>query len=54
MAHQVVRRTIKVRHSPRPAKGRIKAPAGGFMSLMSRLNEASARLQRSRPRRGMA
>ncbi|HWE96425.1 MAG TPA: hypothetical protein VG269_20860 [Tepidisphaeraceae bacterium] len=53
MAHSVVRRTIKVRHSPRPAKGR-KAPAGGFAGLLSRLNEASARLQRSRPRRGMA
>ena len=52
MPQKVIRRTIKVRHSARPARSRKSAPSGGgFFGLLAQLNDASARLERSRPRR---
>jgi hypothetical protein len=48
MTRKVIHRTIKVRHSARP---RAAAPSGGFFGMLSRLSDASARLERSRPRR---
>ncbi len=49
---KTVRRSVKVRRSPRPS-GRVQSAgvAGGFLSLLGKLAGASDRLQRSKPRR---
>jgi hypothetical protein len=51
MPQKVIRRTIKARHSARPGRIRSAAPAGGFFGMLARLSDASARLERARPRR---
>jgi len=47
MPSKVIRRSVKVRRSPIPS-GRTKGSAGGFFSLMAKLDGASARLANSR------
>ena len=50
MPAKVVRRSIKVRHSARPQRARAAGSGGGFFAMLAKLNDASARLNRARPR----
>jgi hypothetical protein len=51
MAQKVIRRTIKDRGTARPGRSKVVVASGGFFGMLARLNDASARLERARPRR---
>ena len=47
---KTVRRSVKVRRSPRPASPGSRGVGGGFLSLLGKLAGASDRLQQARRR----